>query len=220
MMRDWLLALAVLCAGAGDAAAQASQASAPDPTVAAANASEAQWSIAASAYTYIVPDATNYGQPTLTADRRWLHLEGRFNYEAIDTASIWFGTNFGGGERVSWTLVPMFGGVFGDTNGVAPGYHASLGWRKFELYGEGEYVVDAEDSASNFFYNWSEATFAPVETFWFGVATQRTRAYRTERDIQRGLLAGFSSRRMEVLGYVFNPDDDAPTVVVAVRVSF
>src|SRR6476469_1853322 len=32
MMRDWLLALAVLVAGAGDAAAQASQASTPDPT--------------------------------------------------------------------------------------------------------------------------------------------------------------------------------------------
>ena len=31
---------------------------------------------------------------------------------------------------------------------------------------------------------------------------------------------GVSYRRLELVGHVFNPDDDAPTVVVAVRVDF
>ena len=88
------------------------------------------------------------------------------------------------------------------------------------MYSEGEYVVDAEEIAGNFFYNWSEFTLAPVESFWFGVVTQRTRAYQSEREIQRGFLAGFSYRRLELVGHVFNPDDDRPTVVVAVRVNF
>ena len=43
------------------------------------------WSFSASAYTYILPDSGNYGQPTFTADRGWLHLEARYNYEALDT---------------------------------------------------------------------------------------------------------------------------------------
>jgi hypothetical protein len=217
-LRSCLFALALFHAVAGNAAAQPLRASTPETP--ATKAGSEHWSVAASAYTYVVPNATNYVQPTLTADRGWLHLEGRLNYEAIDTASAWVGTNFGGGERLTWTLTPMFGAVFGDIYGVAPAYRGSLGWRPFELYSEGEYVLDGGGAADNFLYNWSEATFAPIETFWFGVATQRTRTYQTDRDIQRGLLAGFSYRRTQVIGYVFNPDDDAPTVVIAVRVTF
>ena len=178
------------------------------------------WEFSASAYTYFVPDDGNYAQPTFTADRDWLHLEARYNYEALDTASAWVGYNFGGGETVTWELTPMFGAVFGATDGIAPGYKASLGWRKLELYSEGEYVVDTGDSSDSFFYNWSELTLAPVESFRFGLVTQRTRAYQTDRDIQRGLVAGFSFKRLDLTGYVFNPDDEKPTFVLAVAVTF
>src|SRR3954470_23865086 len=101
------------------------------------------WSISASAYTYIVSDSSNYVQPTFTADRGWLHLEARYNYEALDTGSAWVGYNFGGGEKLVWEFTPLVGGVFGDTIGVAPGYKGSLGWRKVELYSEGELVFDS-----------------------------------------------------------------------------
>lgn len=181
---------------------------------------EPAWEFSAAAYTYFVPEDGNYAQPTFTADRDWLHLEARYNYEALDTGSAWVGYNFSGGETVTWELTPMFGAVFGATDGIAPGYKASLGWRKLELYSEGEYVVDTGDSSDSFFYNWSEVTLAPVESFRFGLVTQRTRAYQTDRDIQRGLLAGFSFRRLDVTGYVFNPDDEKPTFVLAVAVTF
>ena len=178
------------------------------------------WEFSASAYTYFVPDDGNYAQPTFTADRDWLHLEARYNYEALDTASAWVGYNFGGGETVTWELTPMFGAVFGATDGIAPGYKASLGWRKLELYSEGEYVVDTGDSSDSFFYNWSELTLAPVESFRFGLVTQRTRAYQTDRDIQRGLVAGFSFKRLDLTGYVFNPDDEKPTFVLSIALTF
>jgi len=100
------------------------------------------WSFSASAYTYIVPDSGNYAQPTFTADRDWLHLEGRYNYEALDTGSAWVGYNFSGGDTLAWEITPMLGGVFGDTSGVAPGYKGSLSWWKLELYSEGEHVFD------------------------------------------------------------------------------
>jgi hypothetical protein len=38
----------------------------------------------------------------------------------------------------------MLGGVFGKTNGIAPGYSGTLDWWKLRLYSEGEYVFDAE----------------------------------------------------------------------------
>lgn len=142
----------------------------------------------------------NYVQPAFTADRDWLHLEARYHYEAPDTASAWVGYNFSGGERLSWALTPMVGGVFGDTDGIAPGYKGSLSWKKLAFYSEGEYVFDAGDTADSFFFNWSELSLAPVESFRFGLVTQRTRAYKADRDIQRGLLAGFSFKKLSVTG--------------------
>jgi hypothetical protein len=181
--------------------------------------SEDNWSFSAFAYGYSVPDDDNYLQPTVTADRGWLHLEARYNYEDQDTGSLWVGYNFSGGDEFAWEITPMVGGVFGDTSGIAPGYKGSLAWRKLELYSEGEYVIDSDDSSDNFFYNWSELTFAPLDWFRFGLVTQRTRAYETDRDIQRGLLAGVSLSNLDLTVYYFNPDDSDATVVVGVGFS-
>jgi hypothetical protein len=186
----------------------------------AKEADEKAWSFSISAYTYIVPDSREYVQPTVMADRDWLHLEARYNYEALDTGSAWIGYNFGGGEKLAWEFTPMLGGVFGDINGVAPGYEGSLSWWRLELYSEGEYVLDTGDSSDSFFYNWSEFTLAPVNWLRFGLVTQRTRLYQTDREIQRGMLLGFSHNHVALTGYVFNPDEDQPTFVIAVGLTF
>ena len=179
-----------------------------------------RWAFSASAYSYFVPDSRDYLQPTFSTDRGWLHLEARYNYEDLDTGSAWLGYNVGGGQKLAWDLTPMLGGVVGNTAGIAPGYNGSLSWWKLELYSEGEYLVDTGDSSASFFYNWSELTLAPVEWLRFGSVTQRTRAYDTDRDIQRGLLVGFSYTHVDLAGYVFNPDESTPTVVIALRVTF
>ena len=178
------------------------------------------WTFDASVNTYFLPDEGNYAQPTIAADRGWLHLEARLNYEDLNTGSIWFGYNWSGGETVEWALTPMLGGVFGQTDGVAPGYNGSLSWRRIEFYSEGEYVFDAHDSANSFFYNWSELTFGPADWFRVGLVTERTRVYETERDIQRGLLVGVTYKNLDVTTYVFNPDDSKPVVMLSVAFSF
>lgn len=190
---------------------------APAPAVEPA---EKAWSFSAFAYTYIVPDSGDYVQPAFTADRGRLHLETRYNYEARDTASAWVGYNFSGGEKLAWELTPMLGGVFGATDGIAPGYKGSLGLGKIELYSEGEYVFDLGSDSDRFFYNWSELTLAPVDWLRFGLVTQRTRVYQTDREIQRGALVGFLHKGASLTGYAFNPDDDKPTFVVSVGLTF
>jgi hypothetical protein len=129
-----------------------------------------------------------------------LHLEARYNYENLDTGSMWFGYNFAGGETVEWTLTPIIGGVFGQTDGVAPGYKGSLIWRQLEVYSEGEYVFDAHDSADSFFYNWSEVTFVPAEWFRVGLVTQRDARLR-----DRTRHPARSPRRLHLQG---TPGDD------------
>jgi hypothetical protein len=53
-----------------------------------------------------------------------------------------------------------------------------------------------------------------------GVVTQRTRAYESERELQRGLLIGFTRGGGELSAIVFNPDDPKPLVVVAASLEF
>jgi hypothetical protein len=89
------IAAAVFLAAA-QARGQTPAAHAPSATTdappAAEDAEESRWSFSASAYTYIVPDDHDFVQPTVTADRAWLHLEARYNYEALETGSAWVAT--------------------------------------------------------------------------------------------------------------------------------
>ena len=60
-------------------------------TATTAAAAPVSWSFSSSMYIYQVRDDRNYAQPTLTADRGWLHLEARYNYEDRKTGSLWLG---------------------------------------------------------------------------------------------------------------------------------
>ena len=208
-MRTIATALLILLLAASTAAAQAPADEDDEPA----------WSFAAAVATYLLPDDGNYAQPTFTADRDWLHMEIRYNYEALETGSVWAGYNLGGGERAQWELTPMLGGVFGETSGVAPGYAASVSWWKLDGYSEGEYVF-ATDRDERFAYNWSEVAIAPVEWLRLGIVTQRTRAYDTEREVQRGPFTSVTLKQLEAAVYVFNPDDGEATVVVSLGWSF
>lgn len=181
---------------------------------------EIDWSFSASVLGYLVPDDRDFAQPTFRADRDWLHLEARYNYEELNTGSAWVGFNFSFGEELKLDLTPMVGGVFGEVNGVAPGYEATLSWWKLELYTEGEYVIDVDDHSENFFYTWSELSLAPLDWFRFGLVVQRTKAYETDLDIQRGFLAGLSYEPVDFTVYVLNVGWDTPTVVLSLGVEF
>jgi hypothetical protein len=207
-MRDGLLAAFTVFLASGTAWAQAT------------TGTEKVWSFYASASTYILPDDPDFVQPAVTADRGWLHLEGRFNYEDRNTGSAWFGYNFSVGETVTLELTPMIGAVFGQTGGIAPGYRGSLSWGMLQFYSETELVVDTGSSGDSFLYTWSEFEVAPADWCRFGLVLQRTKVYETEFDIQRGFFAGVSYKRLDVTAYVFNPDAERPTVVVTVGVGF
>jgi hypothetical protein len=107
----------------------------------------------------------------------------------------------------------MVGGVFGDTDGVGPGYELTLTWKKLQLYSEAEYVIDCADSSDSFFYTWSELTWAFTDWFRAGGVVQRTKAYDTDFDIQRGFMVGLTYKDLDLTLYVLNPDDDDDRII-------
>lgn len=183
------------------------------------NSAEA-WKYSLTVDGYIVPDGDSYASPVLTADHNWLHLEARYNYENQRTGSLWAGYNFTAGKTLQLAVTPMIGGVFGATNGIAPGCEFSLTYKKIEFSSSNEYVFDTTDKAGNFFYSWPELTYSPVSWLRVGGVAQHTKAFHTGLDTQRGFLVGVSVKKVEFTTYVFDPELSAPTVVLEMGYSF
>ena len=169
---------------------------------------------------YIVPNDQSYASPTFTADREWLHLEARYNYENQRTGSLWAGYNFSAGKTLVLNVTPMIGGVFGRTTGIAPGCEASLTYKKVELSISNEYVFDTTRSSGNFYYSWPQLTYSPADWLRVGLVAQHTKAFQTRLDIQRGFLVGVSHKKVEFTTYIFNAGWTEPTVVLEAGVSF
>jgi hypothetical protein len=189
-------------------------------TSATDDATAKQWSFSLSTFGYLVPHDQSYGSPVFTADHRWLHLEARYNYEAQETGSLWAGYNLSVGDRLVFEATPMLGAVFGNTTGIAPGCELALSYKKIELSTESEYVYDPSDSKNSFFYTWNELVYSPTDWFHAGLAAQRTRAYHTPLDVQRGFSVGFSHKSLDFTTYVFNAGWTDPTVVLALGFTF
>jgi hypothetical protein len=178
------------------------------------------WDFNLSVSGYLVPRGQSYASPTLTADHDTLHLEARYNYEAQRTGSLWAGYNLSVGKKLVLEATPMIGGVFGHVNGIAPGLEFTATYKKLQLFSANEYIFDTGTKAGNFFYTWTQLTYSPVEWFTIGYVTQRTRAFTTPLDVQRGPLVGFTYKKLNFTTQIFNPGETDPTVVLSLGYSF
>jgi len=199
-----LLAPVLACAapGSGNAASPPSTANAPG------------WAFSATGMYYWPPDDSNFLLVIATADRGALHLEARYNYEALDTGSLFAGWTFAGGDKLTYELTPMLGAVFGETQGIAPGFEASLAYDIADFYIEAEYLYDFDNHEDSYTYAWSELGVTPLEWLRFGLVGQRTRVYNSDRDIQRGGFAQLLFGKATLGFYVFNPDDSADRLAI------
>ena len=204
MVAAALLAPVLACAApdSGDAPSPPSSADVPG------------WAFAATGMYYWPPDEDSFLLVIATADRGPLHLEARYNYEALDTGSLFAGWTFAGGDKLTYELTPMLGAVFGDTQGIAPGFEAGLAYGVADFYIEAEYLYDFDNHEDSYTYAWSELGITPWEWLRFGLVGQRTRVYRSDRDIQRGGFAQLMLGQATLGLYVFNPDDDTDRLAV------
>jgi hypothetical protein len=162
----------------------------------------------------------DYTTVVAAADRGFLHLEARVNYESIGARSAFVGWNFSGGEAVTWAVTPLLGGAWGDTRAFIPGVEASVAWRWLDFYIESEYVRDSVERSDSYLYSWTELGASPFKWLRFGLAGQRTRAYDNDRNIQRGPFVQLTWRLLTVGAYWFNPGSSEQVVVGSIAATF
>jgi hypothetical protein len=190
------------------------QTASPGLTAKALSDQKESWSFSLVTQGYIFQDEDGYAQPTFTADRGWTHLEARYNSEDRRTGSLWMGYNFSAGKKLVFDITPMIGGVFGRTNGIAPGCEASLTYKKLQLSISNEYVFDTTAKSGNFYYAWPEVTYSLLDWLTVGAVAQHTKAFETRADLLRGFLVGVSHKKVEFTTYVFSAGTSTPPSVV------
>jgi hypothetical protein len=217
-----LLLIAVVCSIRVAAQTEVASTSTPGTSTAkeGAAAPANPWDFNASISGYLVPHGQSYPCPTFMADRDTLHLEARYNSEAQRTGSLWGGYNLSWGKKLVLDMTPMIGGVFGDVNGIAPGLEFTGTYKKIQLYSANEYIFDTTTKSGNFFYTWTQLTYSPAKWFMFGYVLQRTKAYHSPHDIERGLLVGFTRKKITFTTQAFNLGQTDPTAVLSLGYSF
>jgi hypothetical protein len=186
----------------------------------ASRASKPSWEFEITAYPTQVRGGDHYTSAIAAADRGPLHLEARYSYEQLNATSAFVGWTFSGGDTVSWEITPLLGGVWGSRLGYVPGFEASVAWKRIDVYIEAEYVSDRRDRNESFTYAWSELGFKALDWLRVGLAGQRTRVYRSEREIVRGPFAQASFGRATLGAYWFNPGASDQVFVGSIALSF
>jgi hypothetical protein len=190
-----------------------------------------RWDFTLEIATYLAQHSRDYANPTLYADYDHLHVEARYNYEALKTGSVWLGYNF---EHVfelkknelNLEAAPMIGGVFGDITGAAPGYTITATYNAFEFETIGEYFFDAAKQTNDFFYSWSELSVKPLSwwrpdnTFKLGLVIDRTKAFGSDFEVRRGPLVGFAYCGVDLTVYWLSPGSRQATFVFSVTHEF
>ncbi len=179
-----------------------------------------QTTITATAYYYAMRDQPDFGVGVASLDRGSLHFEARYNYEARNTTSLFAGWKFAGGDRLSYKLTPIIGGMFGTARGVVPGIEASLAYGPVDVYVEAEYVNDRNAPGTNYTYSWSELGWTPVAWLRVGLALQNTQTVDTGRNYQRGVFAQATVGKATFSVYAFNPDGGSNYLIGALGVQF
>ena len=178
------------------------------------------WKFSAWAEMFILPNEKDFFNPTFYARTNTLHLEGRYNYEDRNTASLWAGRRFKFGKAVEFVIVPMAGVVLGNANGIAPGLETEIMYKKLDFYSESEYVFDFETKENNFFYMYSELALRPVRPIRAGLIAQRTKLYQTEYEVQRGIFAEYYFGRFRAGAFYFNPFSSSNFWIASFSVDF
>lgn len=157
-------------------------------------------------YYYAMRDQSDFGVGVASLNRDTLHVEARYNYEAMHSASIFAGWNFSAGETLTFAVTPLIGVLFGDVRGVIPGLEASVAYGDVDGYIEAEYVHDLRNRSDSYFYAWSEVGWKPAHWLRIGLVGQRSQDVNNGRDFQRGAFVQLMFGKVTLGFYGFNPD--------------
>ncbi len=156
---------------------------------------------------YFTPAAGSEAMMTpmanFTTSDNW-YGEARYNFDELNTLSLYAGRKFSGTGNFSWQATPLIGGLIGQMNGGSVGVNFGLDHRKLFFTSLSQYSFSIENNTDKYFYNWSDLGYNATSWLYAGLAMQQTNIYRTVGRLEPGCMIGFSIRNWTIPLYAFN----------------
>jgi hypothetical protein len=130
--------------------------------------------------------------------------ELRYNYEDVQTLSVYAGKTINASKTVECSITPMLGFSTGRFTGVSLAANSEITWKQFYISSQSQYSIGIKKESESFLFNWSELAYNITPRFYTGLSMQYTRQSR-QTDIEPGLLAGITFNTVSIPIYVFSP---------------
>jgi hypothetical protein len=137
-------------------------------------------------------------------NKNW-YAEGRYNYEAQQTLSIYAGKTFRKDSQLSFEISPMAGVVAGQFNGGSAGVNVELDYAGFSLSSQSQYTFSITDKTQNFTYSWTDISRKIFLNIYAGLSAQHTKVYKEDKAFEAGVFLGAEFKNWAVPLYIFNP---------------
>ncbi len=135
-----------------------------------------------------------------------LYAEVRYNYEEVNTLSLYVGKNVTEVGKLSYTVIPLIGAVVGEFKGVSAGFNAAVDYSRFFFSTQSQYTLSFYKEHSDFYFTWCELGYQPLKWFYAGLTVQQTYPQKLETlHTEPGIVIGFSLGKFTLPLYVFNP---------------
>jgi hypothetical protein len=142
-----------------------------------------------------------------TTSNNW-YGEARYNFDELNTFSLYAGRKFAQRGNISWEATPLIGGLIGQMTGGSVGVNFGADYRKLFFASQSQYSFSVENNADRYFYHWSEFGYNATSWLYAGLAMQQTNIYKTTGKLEPGCMIGFSVRNWTIPLYAFNAGEE------------
>ena len=137
-------------------------------------------------------------------NRNHWYAEMRYNYEDKETGSLYLGRVFSKEGALSYSIVPIFGGVVGRFKGGSAGLNMEIDYKGFLFATQSQYTFSSVGETQNFYYSWSELAYQPCKWAYGGLSLQETYLPQTqENEANPGFVLGIMYKNWTVPVYAF-----------------
>lgn len=133
------------------------------------------------------------------------YMEGRYNYEAENTMSVYAGKTFEKKSEISYSASPIIGVVMGKFNGGSVGLNGEGDYKKCSFSSQLQYTFSLQNKTENFLYCWSDFSYQALNNMYAGISIQQTNLYQEHSKIEKGFFIKGAFRKWTVPLYVFSP---------------
>jgi hypothetical protein len=151
--------------------------------------------------------------------KKGIYAELRYNYEDLNTVSVYGGKTFAGGKTLQFSVTPMVGFAVGQFNGVSIATNTEVEWRSIYLSSQTQYSIATQVGEPDFFFTWSELGYNISRHLYGGFAIQYTKQ-QAFSDTEPGIVLGFNFRNFSIPVYAFSPLSSNPNFIIGLNYVF